>query len=789
MVVRIHGIVNTECFLISGFNLRDEYALAYDFSSLSAVDFEDLSRDLIGKELGVRFEAFAEGPDGGIDGRHANGGKSTILQAKRYGGSRFSDLKRAMARERPSIDRLNPDRYVLSTSYKLTDANKALLAQEIGPSLKSSGDIFGAADLNTLLRKYPEIVKTHFKLWLSSTPMLERVLRAAAQEHGSMTRREIEEKVLVYAPNPSFDEARKTLEKHHILIVAGPPGVGKTTLAEMLVFAHLAEDWELVSIRSLDDGLDEISDRKHQIFYFDDFLGRIALDRSHLARTDSDLARFINRVRKSPNARFILTTRAPIFEEARQFSEHLADKHLDLSRYLLDVGVYTRRIKARILYNHLHLSAMPQAHINALVLSGLLPKIVDHKNYNPRLIALMTTAERIGGIDADAYPVHFLAHLDDPSQLWDIPFRKHIPRTCQHLLISLFFCNQYGVNLEILREVYGAVHDVLAKEYATEKNPKDFAESVKILEGGFINISGHDVTFVNPSVRDYLFSYLEDLPLLRLLATSSLRVDFAEAVWKHGEKMGLITGSRELKSLALAFEAVAPSLAVLPVRRPLKSEPMSYRADDLGNTRRIQLLINWWFEHRSEVIRGALRSIVEDPVGGWDVWHDGDAMIELVAKFRREEYYAEYIEAAVIADLLEDAVVSMILGDDLTIDELDTISGTVDEWSDNIGSNVVSAVKKAIVKEFQKAPSVFRATDSESTLDEHVEILQRLGKSVGLPDAEIERAYYLASDRKNEIADEAVEAEPITARAPTQGEADLFDEAALQNLFAPLVRT
>lgn len=761
--------------------------MAYDFSSLSPADFEDLSRDAIGREIGVRFEAFAAGPDGGVDGRHSKGGKTTVLQAKHYGGSRFSDLKRVMKSERHSIDRLSPSRYILSTSFKLTEKNKTALAQEIGSSLQSSCDIFGAADLNTLLRKYPAIVKSHFKLWLSSTAMLERVLRAAAQEHGAMTRREIEEKVLVYASNPSFDEARQTLEKHHVLIIAGPPGVGKTTLAEMLVFAHLAEDWELVSIRNLDDGLEEISDLKKQVFFFDDFLGRIALDKSHLARTDSDLARFINRIRKSPNARFILTTRAPIFEEARQFSEHLADRHLDLSRYLLDVGIYTRRIKARILYNHLYLSAVPKAYVHALILSGLLSKLVDHKNYNPRLIALMTQAERISGIEADAYPRHFLAHLDDPLQLWDIPFRKHIPRTCQHLLISLFFCNQYGVNLEILQEVYESVHSVLAKAYGTEKDPKDFAESVKILEGGFVKISGHDVSFVNPSVRDYLSSYLKDVPLLRLLATSSVRVDFAEAVWKHGDSMGLLRGSQELRGIASAFEAIAPSLATLPVRRRLLSEPMSYKGDDLGNTRRIQLLLDWWYEHGSDAIRGALRSIVEDPIGGWDVWQDCDAMIELVAKFRQEGYYDEYIEAPDIADLLEDAILSIVTDEYLSIDDLDKIASTVEQWRDNIGGRVRSAVDQAIEREFERAPSVFRDTDSESTLDEHVEVLQRLGRSAGLPEEKIGWAHDLANDRKIEIASEAVEAEPITARASTQVEVDDFDEAALQDLFTQLL--
>lgn len=92
----------------------------------------------------------------------------------------------------------------------------------------------------------------------------------------------------------------------------------------MLCYTFLSEEWELVPIRSLEDGFAAISDSKKQVFLFDDFLGRVALDRQALAHKDSDLARFMSRVRRSPNARFILTTRGYIFEEARRVSNILA---------------------------------------------------------------------------------------------------------------------------------------------------------------------------------------------------------------------------------------------------------------------------------------------------------------------------------------------------------------------------------------------------------------------------------------------------------------------------------
>jgi hypothetical protein len=189
--------------------------MPYDFKSLSHADFEDLARDLLGRELGIRFEAFAAGPDGGIDGRHATGDQSVILQAKHYAGSKFTALKTKMKRERASIDRLSPTRYILTTSRPLTPKNKRELAAIIGPALQSEADILGPGDLNGLLRTYPEIEKSQIKLWLTGAAMLDRVVRSAAHTVNDITREEIEAKVRVYVTNPSFNQAHDKLEAHH----------------------------------------------------------------------------------------------------------------------------------------------------------------------------------------------------------------------------------------------------------------------------------------------------------------------------------------------------------------------------------------------------------------------------------------------------------------------------------------------------------------------------------------------------------------------------------------------
>lgn len=156
--------------------------MSNDFSSLSPSEFEDLTRDLIGRELEIRFEAFPDGPDDGMDGRHAAGDGDVILQAKHYSRSGFAKLRAKMKQERCVIDALRPKRYILATSAALTPANKTHIATEIGPALKSSGDIFGQQDLIALLRRFPDVETAHPKLWQQSSAILKTLITDAVAD-------------------------------------------------------------------------------------------------------------------------------------------------------------------------------------------------------------------------------------------------------------------------------------------------------------------------------------------------------------------------------------------------------------------------------------------------------------------------------------------------------------------------------------------------------------------------------------------------------------------------------
>jgi hypothetical protein len=158
--------------------------MAYDFTTLSPEDFEHLVADLLAHDWGVTVETFKSGKDRGIDLRHTSvleGPRTTIVQCKRYAPHKFTDLVRAVKMEKRKIDALRPDRYVLVTSVPLSPGNKDDLMSELQPWCRSTGDIYGASEVNRLLRKFPDVERGHFKLWISSTAVLERVRACPAR--------------------------------------------------------------------------------------------------------------------------------------------------------------------------------------------------------------------------------------------------------------------------------------------------------------------------------------------------------------------------------------------------------------------------------------------------------------------------------------------------------------------------------------------------------------------------------------------------------------------------------
>lgn len=474
----------------------------HDFHDLSPLDFEDLARDLIQAELKLNFESFGPGRDSGIDFRHAEGEAGVIVQAKHFLRSGRGGLLRALAKEDEKVANLAPVRYILATSVSLTPAFKSKIMAAMPSAPLVEGDVLGQEDLNNLLGKHPEVEKKHFKLWLGSTAILERILHSGVYNRTETELTIIKDMIPRFVSNESVQAAERILAESGTLIVAGHPGVGKTTLARMLVWLHAAQSWNIFVVDSIEEAFEMSNPGEKRLILFDDFLGQVRLSADHVRGIDQRLPPFIERVRANKDLRFILTTREYILSQAELLSRRLASRAMSANRYVLNVGIYTRFVRARILYNHLYFSGLTHEQIAELLSDDFYLTIIDHDNFNPRLIELLTS-EEYASLSGEGLRAAVERVLNNPDELWERPYRDHISPDGRALMLAMLLFPG-SATLDCLRATFAQTAKAMGDSIPPAQLQPRYAAALKELEGSVLAISNQAVHFSNPGVRDFL---------------------------------------------------------------------------------------------------------------------------------------------------------------------------------------------------------------------------------------------------------------------------------------------
>jgi hypothetical protein len=526
----------------------------FSYSSLSSHDFEGLARDLLQAEWGVPLEAFRSGRDKGIDLRYSKPtGATTIIQCKHYVGSGFGALLANLrVQELPKIKRLSPDRYVVVTSVALSPPNKDAIMAALSPFVLTVSDIYSAGDLDGLLSIHKQIVRDNFKLWLTSTEVLDRVIHNAEVCHAEFVVERIQRNIPRFVQGASFTKAMDLLTNQRVLVISGVPGIGKTTLAEMLLFAFLEQGFEPVIIQAeVAEGKRLYRQGEKQLFYFDDFLGQFFLgDRGeNLGRNqDAALVDFIDMVRGSKDALFILTTREHLLQQALASSERFKQRHLLDARYVLELTEYSHGDKARILYNHLYFSDLPTPYRKEILRDDFFLEVIKHPNFNPRLIEWLSSYVRVQTTLPRDYQAFVNDLLTSPHDLWRHAFAKQISDQAQDALLALYTLGDTADTAE-LEPVWDAVHRFRSQKYNRERAPLGIRPALQELEGGFLSYSRSEIRFINPSIREFVAaSILEEKSTAVDLLGSAIRFKQLENIYKLAESTrksplwGLIKG-------------------------------------------------------------------------------------------------------------------------------------------------------------------------------------------------------------------------------------------------------
>ena len=205
------------------------------------------------------------------------------------------------------------------------------------------------------------------------------------------------------------------------------------------------------------------------------------------------------------------------------------------------------------------------------------------------------------------------------------------------------------------------LHRDLSAKYGISRDPKDFEEAVRILEGGFITLRGTWVSYVNPSVRDYMSGYVKDAALLTDCAAAAQTASWADEVWKSVHAAALPSEQRRL--VASSFREIATRFQKLPTWK--KTSSHSFSVEDLGNVRRLQLLLAWWTETSDDYFSELVINLARYPPApkgwlGYSAWREGAELVELTGKLRDEDYYPNTPFAEDLANLLEDGIINLL---------------------------------------------------------------------------------------------------------------------------------
>ncbi|OGP00223.1 MAG: hypothetical protein A2037_08775 [Curvibacter sp. GWA2_63_95] len=500
---------------------------------------------MLQEEFGILLESFGPGKDSGIDFRFAQGTDATIVQVKHYLDSGHRKLVAAAKKELPKVKKLKPTRYIFATSLPLSPNQKNELIEVMPGVPLQAADIISREDIDNLLTRHPKVLRQHLKLWLTNTQTLERIVHAGIYNRTDAELEVVKGNISRYVHSKSVADAEAILKLRGALIISGHPGVGKTTLMRMLMCLHLEQDWQVFVVEDLTEAMEVFSSGDKRLVVFDDFLGQVSLSTDSIRSVDRSLLRFLERVQKQRDLRFILTTRDYLLSQAQQESDRLKSTEVNAAELVLNVGAYTRNIRSQIVFNHIYFSALTTSEKKELLGDGYYLKIIDHPNFSPRIIELITSASYLA---LQGKPVRDVASsvLANPAVLWETPYEQHLSADSQRLLQALFFCD-YMMSIDDLEASFARICAGSSTHSSQSIEPGRFRRALKPVEGSMIAISNRRASFSNPGIKDFLTEVILNDRLFWSLLSRFSTFKEIDAAWSfyHPLKVQLGKGDKE----------------------------------------------------------------------------------------------------------------------------------------------------------------------------------------------------------------------------------------------------
>ncbi len=134
-------------------------------------------------------------------------------------------------------------------------------------------------------------------------------------------------------------------------------------------------------------------------------------------------------------------------------------------------------------------------------------KIVDHRNFNPRIIEHLTDSNWLDNDNPSKYPHTFIEQLENPTLIWERVFKSQISEKSRDLLIVLASLPS-EVFLDDLFQSFNSYCEIKGVKI----DDFQFDEILKELEGNFTITKNSDygiiISFHNPSLVDFIENFI-----------------------------------------------------------------------------------------------------------------------------------------------------------------------------------------------------------------------------------------------------------------------------------------
>jgi len=344
----------------------------------------------------------------------------------------------------------------------------------------------------------------------------------------------------VFVKTRAYQKALNQLLEHGLVVLDGPPEVGKTAIARTIGLAMATTGWEFVECRWPEDVLQKFKSSEQQVFIVDDALGRTEYHASYGLRWETELPTVLRKVDRSHW--LIWTSRKHILVHGLERMDLTERSRTAISAAAtpVDASVLSELERARMLYRHAKAKKLSTP-VKRL-LRRRARRVIDNKKFTPERLRRLIDDVAKNGVeyvfDRKRFDEAIRSCLNTASDSMRQVF-KAFPETPRWILVVAAELGERPSEQRLYQRLQ-AHRPLLSND--------EFVRHLDMLDGTFIKrmkVDGRDsvyagIDWVHPSYRDVVIEFVHrdwelQAQFWKNASPKALGLAFSEAGGEKGE--------------------------------------------------------------------------------------------------------------------------------------------------------------------------------------------------------------------------------------------------------------